>query len=63
MARPTKAAIKRMTNQEAMVLIDKLGLPEGSAAEQKATLLEHFGYAGEEPEPDPEPGPDSEPED
>lgn len=39
-----KASILKLTNQEATVKINELGLPEGSAEEQIETLLVHFGF-------------------
>lgn len=43
MAKLTKKATSELSNQEAMVLINKYGLPEGSHEEMIETLLEHFG--------------------
>ena len=43
MAQLTRAEVEELTNQEATVLINEHGLAEGSAAEQKQALLEHFG--------------------
>lgn len=40
----TKASIGKMTPQETMALIDKLGLPDGTAEERVKTLLEHYGF-------------------
>lgn len=48
MTKVTKASIKKMTPQETMVLIDSLGLPDGSAEERVETLLEHYGFEDEE---------------
>ena len=47
MKKLTRAAIERMTPQEAMVLCNKLGLPEGTGDEMRRALLEHFGFGGE----------------
>jgi len=48
MAKLTKKAIKELSNQEAMVLCNNLGLPEGSKEEMINTLLEHIGEDPEE---------------
>lgn len=38
----TKSAINKLTCQEAMILCNKLGLPEGSHEEMKEALLDHL---------------------
>ena len=43
MAKITKEKILKMGTIEAMVLINELGLPEGSGEEMRQALLEHFG--------------------
>lgn len=47
MAKVTKVSIEKMTPQEAMALINELGLPEGTGEEMRATLLEHFGFVAD----------------
>jgi len=47
MRKLTKAAIEKMTPQEAMVLCNKLELPEGTGEEMRQALLEHFGFSRE----------------
>lgn len=49
MSKITKHKILSMTPQEAMVLINELGLPEGTGEEMKETL---FGYYGLKNEPE-----------
>lgn len=47
MAKLTKTAIGKLTPQEATVLCNKLGLPEGTGEEMRQALLEHFGFEGD----------------
>ena len=49
MRKHTKATIQKLGTIEAMVLCNKLGLPEGTGEEMRQALLEHYEFTEGEP--------------